>query len=183
MVYVALLRGINVGGNSKIAMSELKVLFESLGYTRVSTYINSGNIVFEADELTASEIVAKIESAIVTRFGLPVRVIIRDVATMIALVQTIPDSWTNDTTQKTDVLFLWDEIDSPAIIDQISHKPYLEELRYVHGALLWNIGRKNITKSALLRIVGTPIYKQMTVRNVNTVRKLATIMGALNDSY
>lgn len=45
--YVALLRGINVGGNNKIEMTKLKVLFESLGYTNVVTYINSGNVIFE----------------------------------------------------------------------------------------------------------------------------------------
>lgn len=49
MVYVCLLRGINVGGNNKVSMKELKVLMESHGFFNVETYINSGNIIFESD--------------------------------------------------------------------------------------------------------------------------------------
>ena len=49
MKYIALLRGINVGGKNKVEMPRLKTLFESLGYTDVHTYINSGNIIFTAN--------------------------------------------------------------------------------------------------------------------------------------
>ena len=59
MKYIALLRGINVGGHRKVAMKRLKTLFESLGYTNVVTYLNSGNVIFESDtkqELLQAEI-------------------------------------------------------------------------------------------------------------------------------
>lgn len=175
MKYVALLRGINVGGNSKIEMLRLKTVFESLGHTEVITYINSGNVIFVSDE-QASKLVTKIEQAITQEFNLNVPVIIRDKANIMALVQSIPDSW-NNKEQKTDVMFLWDEIDGPDITSQIVAKPEIgETIRYESGALLWNIDRKNVTKSAVLRLAGTPLYKQMTVRNVNTVRKLAQLM-------
>lgn len=175
MKYVALLRGINVGGNSKIEMSRLKAVFESLGHSEVVTYINSGNVIFVSDE-PESELVAKIERAITREFNLSVPVIVRDKTNIEALVRSIPDDWNNQE-QKTDVMFLWNAIDSSDILNKITAKPELgETIRYEKGALLWNIDRKNVTKSAVLRLVGTPVYKQMTVRNVNTVRKIAMLM-------
>ena len=50
MNFIALLRGINVGGKNKVEMGQLKNLLETAGYTKVSTYINSGNVLFESDE-------------------------------------------------------------------------------------------------------------------------------------
>ncbi|NLL75142.1 MAG: DUF1697 domain-containing protein, partial [Erysipelothrix sp.] len=50
MKYVALLRGINVGGKNKVDMKELKALFIDLGYTEVQTYINSGNVIFDTNQ-------------------------------------------------------------------------------------------------------------------------------------
>lgn len=64
MIYVALLRGINVGGNNKVEMKKLKATFERLGFTNVVTYINSGNIIFEESTKAQNTIVAEIERAI-----------------------------------------------------------------------------------------------------------------------
>jgi uncharacterized protein (DUF1697 family) len=54
MTYVALLRGINVGGNNKVEMKKLKTTFETLGFTSVVTYINSGNIIFNTSDKNGS---------------------------------------------------------------------------------------------------------------------------------
>ena len=69
MVYVALLRGINVGGNSKVEMPRLKSTFERLGFTKVVTYINSGNVIFYDDARTSAQIVVDIEKGIQEYFG------------------------------------------------------------------------------------------------------------------
>jgi uncharacterized protein (DUF1697 family) len=101
-VYVALLKGVNVGGRSKVDMRELKARFEELGCTDVSTYINSGNVIFR-DRRGAKMLTRELEEA------LGRRVAVRSLAQMEALCRRIPDEWGNDKEQKSDVGFLLDE--------------------------------------------------------------------------
>ena len=78
MRYISILRGINVGGNRKILMKDLKSLYEGLGFSKVETYIQSGNVVFESDEkLSNADLEVKIQQAITETFGFEVPVIIR----------------------------------------------------------------------------------------------------------
>jgi uncharacterized protein (DUF1697 family) len=101
-VYVALLKGVNVGGRSKVDMRELKQAFEELGCTDVSTYINSGNVIFR-DRRGASTLTRLLEEA------LDRRVAVRSLRQLEALCKRIPEEWGNDKEQKTDVGFLLDE--------------------------------------------------------------------------
>src|SRR6476661_2184057 len=77
MQYISILRGINVSGQKKIVMAELRKLYESLGFTDVQTYIQSGNIVFQFKKETDVKLAHKIETAIEKQFGFEVPVIIR----------------------------------------------------------------------------------------------------------
>ena len=176
MIYVALLRGINVGGNNKISMKELKIAFEKSGMTNVKTYINSGNIIFEDAKNNPQQIVAILEKAIKKTFKLEIKVWLRDIKNIQQVVKALPATWKNDNETKCDVLFLSDEIDSKATIKELPIRSEYDTVKYVKGAILWKIDRKNVTRSGLQKIVGTSIYKQMTIRNCNTVRKLAELM-------
>src|ERR1017187_5290640 len=77
MRYAALLRGINVGGNRKVAMADLRELLAGLGYDAVTTYLQSGNAVFSTAGSSPAALAAAIEERVAERFGAPVRVIIR----------------------------------------------------------------------------------------------------------
>jgi hypothetical protein len=70
MIYVALLRGINVGGKNKVDMKKLKKCFEDIGMRKVTTYINSGNVIFEDTDHTKDEIATMLEKAILKDFSL-----------------------------------------------------------------------------------------------------------------
>ena len=179
MIYVALLRGINVGGNNKVSMPQLKDAFERAGLKTVKTYINSGNIIFRNDSHTPSELVDLLEKTIADEFGFTVNVLIRDIDAMKAIVDAIPDSWRNDTTMKCDIMFLWNDIDREDILNELVIKPGIDSVRYVRGAVLFAVDRQNVTKSGLLRLIGTPLYKQMTLRNCNTTRKLFELMSTI----
>lgn len=172
---MALLRGINVGGNRKVEMAKLKQYLEGLGFTNVQTYINSGNVIFSSDK-TEAELARLIEQTIENKFGFYVPTIVRDKKEIELLVQKIPIEWANDTQQRTDVMFLWPEVDLPSIVDMIEFKPEIERVIYLPGALVWNINREFVTQSSMTELVGTNIYKQMTIRNINTVRKLYLLM-------
>jgi len=179
MVYVALLRGINVGGKARVEMARLKTVFESTGCTNVTTYINSGNVVFNSPE-ESQALVPHLVAAICQEFGFAVPVVLRDLPSMQKLCAGIPANWANDSEYKTDVMFLWDEIDDASIVEKVLINPKIENVRYIHGALIWNIGRKDVTRGGGIKLIKTDLYKLMTVRNVNTVRKLCVLMEATN---
>lgn len=88
--YVALLRGINVGRAKRIAMADLRVLVESLGYTGVHTLLNSGNVVFRAAGTTTGEAAAAIEEALVLKLGVAARVFVLDRDELAAIIDANP---------------------------------------------------------------------------------------------
>jgi len=176
MKYVALLRGINVGGNAKVDMSRLKNVFEALGCVNVKTYINSGNVLF-TDNHSIVDLIKSIETAIQDEFGFTVPVILRTADNIKAVCSYVPKTWTNDIAQRTDVMFLWDEIDNEDIMQMIIINPKLENVIYSSGALIWNIARENVTRGAGIKLIKSDVYKHMTVRNINTVRKLNELLG------
>lgn len=181
MVYVALLRGINVGGNNKIDMKLLKKTFEQAGMESVATYINSGNVIFTDIEHTKPDLAALLEKAIYRDFQLDIKVLIRSISDFECMMEILPESWKNDEAMKCDVLFLGDEIDRETLLAELEIKPQLETAMYTPGAILWSVAKRDVTRSGLMKLAGSTLYKSMTVRNVNTARKLYEIMRAQAD--
>lgn len=173
--YVVLLRGINVGGNNKVSMKDLKLSLEAAGFTDVQTYINSGNLVLKS-ELPTEKVNDLIEKLIKQTFGFKVFTLTLTRRQFQHIAKAIPDNWSNDSDMKCDVFFLWKEIDAPDVLGNFIIKPGIDAVKYVAGAVICSIERKNITKSGIVHIVGTPTYKKVTIRNCNTVRKLASLL-------
>lgn len=88
--YIALLRGINVGGHKKILMSDLRSLFESLGFEEVTTYIQSGNVVFSSEKDT--DLPSKISNAIESKYGFNVPILIKKASELDEIVSKCPFS-------------------------------------------------------------------------------------------
>lgn len=172
-VHVALLRGINVGGKNKVEMPRLRTAFEAAGMQQVSTYINTGNVIFAAAD---SPDPRTLEHGIAAEFGLEIPVLLRSHSAMRETTAAIPDDWVNDDRLKCDVMFLWDDIDRPELVDEVDRREDIDDVRYIPGALLWKVDRSHLTRSRMTKLVGTKFYRSMTVRNVNTVRKLTTLM-------
>lgn len=178
MIYVALLRGINVGGKNKVEMARLKTTFEESGTQQVRTYINSGNVIF-SDDRSAQELSATLEKAIEEDFGFHVKVLLREIDSIQAVGDAIPDDWVNDKTERTDVWFLWEGVDSPDVIEGLTIKDGIDEVFYVDGAVVWRADGAQITRSGRGKVMGTKLYKSLTARNVNTVRKIRSLMEEL----
>jgi uncharacterized protein (DUF1697 family) len=176
MKYVALLRGINVGGNNIINMKELKATFESVGMKEVITYINSGNIIFSHSGYTHEEITELLEKTILDVFNLSIKVLLRSYEEIEQVMEALPQNWTNNKEMKSNVMFLWQEIDSPLIMEKLTLKPNIDTAFYIPGTILWSIPAKKTSQSGLMKLAASKNYKQMTVRNVNTVRKIFDIM-------
>lgn len=176
MTYVALLRGINVGGARKVDMGSLKATFERAGMEHVTTYINSGNVIFRHPSPDAASLAATLEHAIESEFGFSVKVLLRDSDTIRATAEALPDDWANDKSAKCDVMFLWDEVAGAEILERLTIKPDIDEVMYAAGAVLWRVERSKATRSGMMKLVGTETYQQMTVRNCNTLRRLAELV-------
>src|SRR5258705_10964694 len=91
--YVALLRGINVGGHAVVSMKELKTSFENLGFQDVVTYINSGNIIFKDSRQDIPKLTQLIESGIKAHCKMDIRIVIKSQKEIAAICKTMPRDW------------------------------------------------------------------------------------------
>jgi uncharacterized protein (DUF1697 family) len=179
MRYVALLRGINVGGKNKVPMAVLTEVFEGVGHTEVRTYINSGNVVFDAPRMRVADLAEELEAAIETKFGFAVRVLVLRGSAVTKIADELPDDWVNDEHSSCNVLYLLPERASPKALDAFNHNPAYEDARYCAGAILSRVDRSNLSRSALHKLISTDrdLYNHTTIRNCNTARKLAAMVA------
>lgn len=178
MTYVAFLRAVNVGGKGLVSMTAVRAALVSLRLSDVRTYIASGNVIFSSEASDAEHLAGRIENALLTHAGVAIKVLVIDHAALNAIVQAIPRDWIDDKGMRTYVLLLWRELDDRAILDRLPSKPGVDELVYTPGAVVWRVDRKNLGQSHMNRMVGTPLYKQVTIRSANTMRKLNELTAA-----
>jgi uncharacterized protein (DUF1697 family) len=177
VIHVALLRGINVGGKHKVAMADLRRIVAECGGSEVATYINSGNVVFEHPPVDHVALGERLEAAIEEQLGVPCRVLVKAGADITAVAEVIPAGWTNGPEQKTDVVYLLDGVAPQDALAQLRPRDGIDHVRHAPGAVVWMTTRQDATRSGLTKLLGTPLYRQSTVRNVNTARKLAAMVA------
>lgn len=181
MVYVALLRGINVGGHTTISMDLLKKCFTELGFGNVTTYINSGNVIFLTNPTNQRKLEEKIEQSLDQIFSLSICVVVKNFDEMQTIIHHLPSTWNSQTDWRHNIIFLAHEIDSNDTFKDFSPKPGIEDLHYFPGVLLWSAKTSDLTKSTMLQLNRSPLYKKMTVRNLNTTSKIFEIMQNLQN--
>jgi uncharacterized protein (DUF1697 family) len=181
-VFVALLRGVNVGGNNMISMSALKKSFEAMGFPHVSTYINSGNIIFTTKESDARKLEKKIEQILSKEYDLDSRVVLRTLPEMEKLVASLPRNWGGDPGWRYNVIFLRHTIDSEKILNELEVKKDIEEVVYHPGTLLWSAQVIDLNRTTMLKLSSRKMYQDMTIRNLNTTRKLCELMKKVADT-
>jgi uncharacterized protein (DUF1697 family) len=172
MIYVAFLRAINVGGNSIVSMAAIKEALVTMGMSNVRTYLNSGNVVFATRATDRKKLATRIETALEQRTGMEIKALVMDHKVLRKLVDAIPEKWVDDKKMRTYVLLLWKELDDRQILERLPTRAGVDNVRYAPGAVIWNLARKDLGKSRMNRLVGTPDYKKITMRSANTIRKL-----------
>jgi uncharacterized protein (DUF1697 family) len=177
MRYVALLRGINVGGKSIVAMADLKDCVEKLGYEDVSTFIASGNVLFSTSERDGGKLEAVLERALERRFGRQIAVVVRSRAELARVVRAIPADWIGDESLRVNVAFLRRKLDGRKVARELEPKEGVDELVATKSALIWSTRRDALTRSGMQKLVGGTAYKDLTVRNVNTTLKLQELLA------
>lgn len=176
--YVALLRGINVSGKNKIAMSELKNGFAELGYAKIVTYLNSGNVVFSSvveDETVLSN---KIALMIKDKFDLEIPVFIVLQEDLKEQLNAAPDWWGDDRKEIYDnIIFMFPPISYEEFYNKIGNpKAEYEKVHHYKGVIFWSFSRADYqktnwwSKTASLRV-----SNKITIRTANTVRKIVDL--------
>jgi uncharacterized protein (DUF1697 family) len=172
MKYVVLLRGVNVGGKRKVEMGRLRNLLEASGFQKIQTYLNSGNIIFESEKALA-QLQKEMAKLLEKEFSFSIPFLIKTSEEMRQVASSIPETWHNNSDEKTDVAYLFPEISEKDVLAELPWDTDYIELCMAPGVIVWHIERENLNRSRLSKIVGHQVYQLMTVRNVNTARRLA----------
>ena len=179
--YVVLIRGINVGGKNALLMADLRKFLEEQGFIDVSTYIASGNIVLRSDK-PANEIRACLEKGLPQNFKFEdefVKVLVLTSAQFQSVVANKPEGFGEQPDQyHSDAIFLMD-IDTAETMSVFSPREGVDRIWPGEGVIYSQRLSAQRTKSRLNKIMGSPAYKSMTIRNWNTVRKLMEILGKM----
>jgi uncharacterized protein (DUF1697 family) len=178
--YVALLRGINVGGKNLIPMAGLKACFEDQGFEDVRTYIQSGNVVFSSPAANQGEVTRRIERILGTTFDhYNASVVLRSRSQMRAIVDRAPDGFgTEPSTYRYDVVYLKAPLTARTAMKDVLTREGVDRVWPGTGVLYLSRLTSRATQSRLNRIASLPIYQQMTIRNWNTTTKLQELMEA-----
>ena len=174
--FVALLRGINVGGKNPIPMAGLRDAFREVGATAVATYIQSGNVLFEgAGDQDAW--VPRLEEVLSRRFGYRGQVTLRSRKQLRAIVGGAPPRFGEDPdTYRSDVLFLLGPSTAAEAASHIRTRDGVDSMAVGDGVIYFERLIARATQSLLSKMVGTPIYQEMTIRNWRTTTTLMRML-------
>lgn len=175
--YVALLRGINVGGKNIIKMVDLQACFEDADLREVSTYIQSGNVLF-ASTLNRAVLSRRIATALLEAFEYSGSVVLRSQRQLSGVIERAPAGFgERPDAYKYDVAFLMDTLKASRAIEQVVTKPGVDKAWAGTGVLYLSRLTSKATQSKLRLLAASRIYQSMTVRNWNTTTKLLARMG------
>ena len=178
MEYVALLRGINVGGNNKVVMSELREQIEAAGFGHVRTYINSGNLLFEA-EAPREDVAQRVEDLLASRYDFPIRLALLTAQDYLAELEELPAWWRGEVARR-DALFYTRGLDRDLVRERIEAMELGDEaVHFGEHAVFWGkFDEKSFLKTAYhKRLLREDFYRQVTIRSGSTVEKIAAMLS------
>lgn len=181
MSYLALLRGINVGGKNIIKMADLKVGFEELGFTNVITYIQSGNVLFQTGEKNTAALTTRIEKGLSKRFNYEAKVVVVSQKELAAIVRDAPQGFGKDAKKfRYDVIFLKEPLTSREAMKSVRVRDGVDTAHARKQALYFSRLISRASQSYLTKMISLPVYQNMTIRNWNTTTKLLALLEGQN---
>ena len=178
--YVALLRGINVGGKNQIRMADLKACFENGGFENVATYIASGNVLFDSGERSSAKLTQRIEEMLTARFRhYKSSVVLRSRTQMRGIVESAPAGFgSRPATYLSDVVFLKPALRAGVVLKTLAIREGVDQAHAGPGVLYLSRLKSRAAQSRLNRIASMPAYQSMTLRSWSTTVKLRDLMDA-----
>jgi uncharacterized protein (DUF1697 family) len=180
--YLVLLRGINVGGNNIIKMADLKECFESMGFTDVVTFIQSGNVIFRSPEKDKTKLTTKIEDVLSEKFSYKSRLVTVAYKELKTTVEEAPKGFGKNLDQyRCDVIFLKDPLTVKEAMKNVRVREGVDNAYAGKTVLYFSRLTSRASQSYLTKIIALPMYQNMTIRNWNTTTKLLALMEAGNE--
>ena len=178
MTYIALLRGVNVGGNNRVVMADLRLCFEAAGFSEVRTYINSGNVIFESPLADKKKLVRLCEASIKKQFGFRVICSVITATELRTALEQAPAWWGKAPDHSHNAIFAI----TPSTAQQVSQaigpiKPEYERVKVVEPIIFWSAARTTVGRTRYSKVMGTAAYQQITIRNANTTKKLLELVS------
>ncbi|MBP1040947.1 DUF1697 domain-containing protein [Vagococcus sp. BWB3-3] len=176
--YIALLRGINVGGKNKLSMAELKKALTEREFSEVLTHLNSGNVIFSSSIDDKQQLAGQIEALIKDNFALDIPVHILLQSELAELLTSAPDWWgTDDQTIYDNLIFLLPPLSYETLYQVLGEpKEAYEQIQPAQNAVFWSFSRKNYQKTHWwAKTANTKIKNKITIRTANTIRKIVTM--------
>lgn len=175
--YLALLRGINVGGKNLIRMAVLRTVFEEMGFADVATYIQTGNVLVRAPRQKREELAARIEAELSRRLGTELKVVLLTEAQMRGVIDGAPPGFGSDS-HRCDVIFLRKPLTVQRAFGLLEIREGIDSAWAGSGVLYFSRLASKASGSRLSRIVALPEYQDMTIRNFRTTTKLLELMDS-----
>ena len=177
MTYLALLRGINVGGNNIIKMADLRECFEQMSFDDVRTYIQSGNVLFDIPKTKPETLEVKIEKALKKRFGYNGIVVVISDKELEAIVNEVPKGFgAKPEKYRCDVLFLKRPMKAVTAAKEITLNEKIDTMHVGKHAIYFSRLADKASTSRLSKLASQPIYQHITIRNWNTTSKLLAMI-------
>lgn len=175
--YLALLRGINVGGNNIIKMAGLQKTFEEMRFAAVKTYIQSGNVIFSADEKDKTTLTQTIEKKLSQTYNYDARTVILAFAELKKIVAEIPAGFGEDAeTYRYDVWFVKEPAKADDVMTAVKTREGVDWVYKGKSVVYAQRLISQAAKSRLTKIIQEPVYQSLTIRNWNTTKKLFELM-------
>lgn len=176
--YIAFLRGINISGKNKIVMSDLKAEFERMKFLTVSTYLNSGNVLFTSENDDVTEMKDAIEEMIRIRFDVQIPVYIISQEELADILAHAPVWWGTGNKDKYDnLIFIITSDRTEKICDMIGQpSDGLEKIEVYKNSIFWTFERKSYQKCNWWKKTARDgIAEKLTIRTANTLRKICKL--------
>jgi len=176
--HVALLRGINVGGNNIIKMVSLRAAFERMGFTEVQTFIQSGNVVFSSRLASKAKLTQTIENALSEAFGYASPVVVVSAREIELVVAQAPSGFGKAPDRyRYDVVFVKEPLTAGEVLEQVPLKPGVDAAHAGEHALYLSKLIGKAAQSRLSQLAQRPVYKSITIRNWNTTTRLLELVS------
>jgi uncharacterized protein (DUF1697 family) len=180
--YVALLRGINVGGSNLIKMPELRTSFEAMGFADVATYIQSGNVTFATPVADSTRLEQTIEGVLSKRFKYASRVVVVSHGVLKRIVKEAPQGFgAAPKAYRYDVIFLKTPLTPARAFRVVEARDGVDRISAGRHALYFSRLISRAAQSRLARVIQKPEYQYMTIRNWNTTTRLLALMDTSAD--
>jgi uncharacterized protein (DUF1697 family) len=176
--FVALLRGINVGGKNLIGMADLADCFRNAGYQDVRTYSQSGNVLFTADRVGGPELEDEVERMLEARFEIPILVVMRSREELAATIAAAPRDHGSDAL-RSEVFYLKHPLTAEEAYAEVPElREGVDSIAPGPGALYFSRVAAQARRTRITRFLGMPVFQQMTVRTWRTSTRLLELLDA-----